>query len=80
MSFGNARIYRKSIRLSDPGAFRPSSYPVWPHPENRKPSNVSMSTNGDFATTEGVRQQPYNRRCKPITRNAAQKAHKNAAK
>ena len=38
----------RGIRLSEPELFVPFSYPVWPHPENRKPSECVNEHNGDI--------------------------------
>jgi hypothetical protein len=47
MSFRNARIYRKRHSTERAGAFRALRYPVWPHPENRKPAECVNEHNGD---------------------------------
>jgi hypothetical protein len=36
-AFGTHEFTARGIRLSEPELFVPFSYPVWPHPENRKP-------------------------------------------
>ena len=36
----------RGIRLSEPELFVPFSYPVWPHPENRKPRMCHCAQSG----------------------------------
>ncbi|PYV67868.1 MAG: hypothetical protein DMG96_38070 [Acidobacteria bacterium] len=40
----------RGIRLSEPELFVPFSYPVWPHPENRKPRMCHCAQSRYFAT------------------------------
>jgi len=39
----------RGIRLSEPELFVPFSYPVWPHPENRKPRMCHCAQSRFFA-------------------------------
>jgi len=43
----------RGIRLSEPELFVPFSYPVWPHPENRKPRMCHCAQSGFNANDPG---------------------------
>jgi len=68
MSFRNARIYRKRHSTERPRSFSsPLVIRSGLIPKTASPQNVSMSTMGILQQLRALDNNPYNRRCKPLT-------------